>query len=50
MCDRVNILQHGRITFDRPTTETSVAELTELMVADYRGRRGARRPAPTEEA
>jgi simple sugar transport system ATP-binding protein len=49
VCDRVNILQHGRITFDRPTTETSVAELTELMVADYRGRRGARRPAHTEE-
>ena len=41
VCDRVNILQHGRITFDRPTAETSVVELTELMVAEYRGRRGA---------
>ncbi len=41
VCDRVNILQQGRITFDRPTAETSVAELTELMVADYRGRRRA---------
>ncbi len=41
VCDRVNILQQGRITFDRPTAETSVAELTDLMVADYRGRRRA---------
>jgi len=49
-CAIVNILQHGRITFDRPATETSVAELTELMVADYRGRRGDRRPAPVTRA
>ncbi|GIF70026.1 ABC transporter ATP-binding protein [Asanoa ishikariensis] len=41
VCDRVAILQQGRITFDRPTAETSVAELTDLMVADYRGRRRA---------
>ena len=40
VCDRVNILQQGRITFDRPTADTSVAELTDLMVAGYRGRRG----------
>ena len=49
VCDRVNILQHGRITFDRPTAETSVAELTELMVAEYRGRRAAR-SAPARSA
>jgi ABC-type sugar transport system ATPase subunit len=49
VCDRVNILQHGRITFDRATAQTSVAELTELMVAEYRGRRGARRPADATE-
>jgi ABC-type sugar transport system ATPase subunit len=42
VCDRINIHQHGRITFDKPTTETSVAELTELVVAEYRGRRTAR--------
>ena len=41
VCDRVNILQQGGITFDRPTAETSVAELTDLVVADYRGRRRA---------
>jgi simple sugar transport system ATP-binding protein len=44
--DRVNILQHGRITFDRPAAETSVVELTELMTADYRSVR--RRPAAEE--
>jgi simple sugar transport system ATP-binding protein len=42
-CDRINILQHGRITFDRPTSETSLAELTELVVAEYRDGRKARR-------
>jgi simple sugar transport system ATP-binding protein len=42
VCDRVNVLQQGRITFDRPTGQTSVAELTDLMVADYRERRRTR--------
>ncbi|WP_084703846.1 ATP-binding cassette domain-containing protein [Phaeacidiphilus oryzae] len=36
ICDRVNLLQHGEITFDRPTKETSVAELLELVHAEYR--------------
>lgn len=36
VCDRVNVLQHGRITFDKPTSSTSVAELTDLMVSEYR--------------
>jgi simple sugar transport system ATP-binding protein len=40
VCDRVNVLQHGRIALDRKTTETSVTELTELMVAEYRTRHG----------
>jgi simple sugar transport system ATP-binding protein len=40
VCDRVNVLQHGRITLDRPAAQTSVPELTELMVAEYRSRRG----------
>jgi simple sugar transport system ATP-binding protein len=44
VCDRINVLQHGRITFDRPAAETSVAELTDLVIAEYRGRRGVRRP------
>jgi simple sugar transport system ATP-binding protein len=39
VCDRVNLLQHGAITFDRPTAETSVEELTDLVVAEYRNSR-----------
>ncbi|GIF73406.1 ATP-binding cassette domain-containing protein [Asanoa siamensis] len=39
VCDRINILQQGTITFDRPASETSVTELTDLMVAAYRTRR-----------
>ena len=38
LCDRVNVVQDGQITFDRVTGETSVEELTELMVSDYRRR------------
>jgi simple sugar transport system ATP-binding protein len=45
VCDRVNILQHGRITFDKPRADTSVDELTELMVAEYRATRAANRAA-----
>jgi simple sugar transport system ATP-binding protein len=36
ICDRVNVLQHGRITYDKPTSETSAEELTDLMVSEYR--------------
>jgi simple sugar transport system ATP-binding protein len=36
VCDRVNVLQHGRITYDKPTSESSVEELTDLMVSEYR--------------
>ena len=42
VCDRVNLLQHGTITFDRPTSEVSVQELTDLVVAEYRARRNRR--------
>jgi ABC-type sugar transport system ATPase subunit len=38
LCDRLNVVQNGLITFDRITRETSVEELTELMVSDYRRR------------
>ena len=38
MCDRVNLVQHGRITFDTPVGETSVKELTDLVSAEYRTR------------
>ena len=36
MCDRVNLLRNGRIAFDKPTNETSVAELTSIVAAEYR--------------
>jgi len=39
ICDRVNLLQHGRVTFDKPTKETSAEELTEIVAAEYRARK-----------
>jgi ABC-type sugar transport system ATPase subunit len=36
VCDRVNLLQNGRVTFDKPSADTSVEELTEIVVAEYR--------------
>jgi ABC-type sugar transport system ATPase subunit len=48
VCDRVNLLQHGEITFDKYRDETSLDELTELVVAEYRASRsGHARPAST---
>jgi simple sugar transport system ATP-binding protein len=41
LCDRVNLLQHGAITYDQPTSETSVEELTRLVAAEYRLRAAA---------
>jgi len=35
-CDRVCLLQNGRITFDRPTAETTIQELLTLVGAEYR--------------
>jgi ABC-type sugar transport system ATPase subunit len=36
LCDRVNIMQGGRITIDQHVRDTSLEELTELMVTSYR--------------
>ena len=36
VCDRVNLLQGGRITLDKRAEETSAQELTDLVVAEYR--------------
>jgi simple sugar transport system ATP-binding protein len=36
VCDRVNLIQDGRITLDKRSEETSAQELTELVVAEYR--------------
>src|SRR5215218_2119868 len=35
-CDRVNLIQDGEITFDKPTGDTSVEELNEIVVEEYR--------------
>jgi simple sugar transport system ATP-binding protein len=40
-CDRVNLIQDGEITFDKPTAETSVEELNEIVVEEYRRARAA---------
>ena len=36
LCDRINVMQGGRITIDQPVHETSLEKLTELMVSSYR--------------
>ena len=36
LCDRINVMQGGRITIDQQVHETSLEELTELMIASYR--------------
>jgi simple sugar transport system ATP-binding protein len=40
-CDRVNLIQDGVIALDKSTAETSVEELTELVVSEYRRARMA---------
>jgi simple sugar transport system ATP-binding protein len=35
-CDRVSLIQDGVIALDKPTAETSVEELTEIVVNEYR--------------
>ena len=41
VCDRVNLLQHGKISYDKPTSESSVEELTDLVVSEYRKARSS---------
>ena len=36
VCDRVNLIQGGRITLDKLSSETSAQELTDMVVAEYR--------------
>ena len=40
-CDRVNLLQDGVIALDKPTADTSVEELNEIVVEEYRRARQA---------
>jgi ABC-type sugar transport system ATPase subunit len=46
-CDRVNMIVDGVIELDKPTAETSVADLTAIVVDEYRRARAA---AKAEEA
>jgi simple sugar transport system ATP-binding protein len=46
-CDRVNLIQDGVISYDKSTAETSVEELTEIVVEEYRRARAAARAAET---
>ena len=36
VCDRINLIQGGQITLDKPTSETLAEELTDLVVQEYR--------------
>jgi simple sugar transport system ATP-binding protein len=40
-CDRVSLIQDGVIALDKPTNETSVEELNEIVVEEYRRARQA---------
>jgi simple sugar transport system ATP-binding protein len=40
LCDRINVMQGGRITINQQVHETSIEELTELMVTSYRRQLG----------
>ena len=42
-CDRVSMIQEGVIALDKPTAQTSVEELTEIVVNEYRRAREAAR-------
>ena len=39
VCDRINLIENGTITFDKRTSETSVGELTDRVVNEYRSAR-----------
>jgi ABC-type sugar transport system ATPase subunit len=36
LCDRLSVIQQGRVTFDKQTADTSMEELTDLMVSAFR--------------
>ncbi|HLZ62754.1 MAG TPA: ATP-binding cassette domain-containing protein [Ktedonosporobacter sp.] len=36
ICDRVNLLQHGAITLDKPTAPGLLEELTDMVMREYR--------------
>jgi ABC-type sugar transport system ATPase subunit len=36
ICDRINVIQQGRVTLDKDLSEISMEELIELMVQSHR--------------
>lgn len=36
VCDRINLLQHGRITFDKPVAPGLLEEINEIVMSEYR--------------
>jgi simple sugar transport system ATP-binding protein len=49
-CDRVNMIQDGAIALDKPTSETSVEELTQIVVEEYRRAKAEAQAAEAEGA
>src|SRR5580698_8390264 len=49
-CDRVSMIQDGVIALDKPTAETSVEELTDIVVNEYRRARQASHEAAVADA
>jgi len=39
VCDRINLVEAGMVAFDKPTSETSIEELTDRVVRQYRSAR-----------
>ena len=42
-CDRLNLLRDGEIVLDKPTADSSVEEITEVVVSEYKAAQGSRR-------
>lgn len=40
VCDRINLLQHGEITFDKPVTPTLLEEINGIVMREYRTSKG----------
>jgi ABC-type sugar transport system ATPase subunit len=36
VCDRINLLQRGEITYDKPVTQNSLEEINEIVMREYR--------------
>ena len=41
ICDRIMLMQHGTVTYERDSAATSVTELMEIVRREYRARRSA---------